>query len=61
VPCPPQPIKPIRNLSEPAAKIRLVTGVKAAAPTAADVLIKSLRDNPDFFCITLLFINYPFN
>jgi hypothetical protein len=60
VPRPPQPITAIRILSEPAAKIRLVPDANAAAPSAAEDLIKSLRDKSGVVRISLFFIIYPF-
>ncbi len=61
VPRPPHPIRPMRTLSEPAANILFVPTAKLAAPSAAEVLIKSLRDKSDFPCVIILvFISYPF-
>ncbi|MBA7698530.1 hypothetical protein ES703_107208 [subsurface metagenome] len=65
VPCPPQPIKPIRSVSDPAANIRPVPDNKLAAPNpdkiGTDVLIKSLRETPSLFSFALLFMSNPFN
>jgi hypothetical protein len=51
----------MRILSEPAANIRFVPEAKVAAPNAAEVLMKSLRDKSGVVCIALSFIAYPFN
>jgi hypothetical protein len=61
VPRPPQPIKPTRNLSEPAAKIRLAPPDVNAASDTADALIKSRRETADSFSLAFFFINHPFN
>jgi hypothetical protein len=46
VPRPPQPIKPTRMVSLPAANILPACAVKAAALTTAEFLMKSRRDSP---------------
>jgi hypothetical protein len=51
----------MRTLSEPAANILPVPEAKVAAPNAAEVLMKSLRDKFGVVCIALFFIAYPFN
>ncbi|MDT8302517.1 MAG: hypothetical protein RQ760_13615 [Sedimentisphaerales bacterium] len=60
-PRPPHPTRPIRILSEPAAYIRFVPTARLAAPNAAEVLIKSLRDSAELSFFASLFISYPFN